>query len=99
MNKDRRGFKFSLSDLVMILNKNLTIKARRSKTIAPTFTNLHEKCIGSFNVVEVLAEGYKYRLEVPNNNYLQLHHTFNISLLNSASAIVLRFKLYNRTFT
>lgn len=61
----------------MLSTKNLKMKPGRTKKFAPKF-------IGPFTVVEVLAKGNAYRLNLPHQ-YRNLHPTFHISLLKGYS--------------
>lgn len=57
----------------MLSTKNLPLRIGRTKKLAPKF-------LGPFTVIEKLAEGHAYRLDLPKQ-FKNLHRTFNISLL------------------
>ncbi|CDF39069.1 unnamed protein product, partial [Chondrus crispus] len=73
VNKHRRDHSFHLGDQVMLSTKNLPLKTGRSKKLSP-------KYIGPFEVIDILASGNAYKLQLPEK-YQNLHPTFHISLL------------------
>ncbi|CDF37990.1 unnamed protein product [Chondrus crispus] len=73
VNKHRRDHSFHVGDQVMLSTKNLPLKTGRSKKLSP-------KYIGPFEVIDILASGNAYKLQLPEK-YQNLHPTFHISLL------------------
>lgn len=73
VNKHRRDLTLEVGDPVMLSTKNLPLKTGRTKKLAPKF-------LGPFTILEKLAEGHAYRLDLPEQ-FKNIHPTFHISLL------------------
>lgn len=59
----------------MLSTRNLPLQKGLKKKLSP-------KYIGPFSIVEKLALGHAYRLDLPPE-YKDIHHTFHISLLQN----------------
>jgi hypothetical protein len=76
VNKSRRDIQFQVGDLVLLSTANLRLPlgTKRVKKLAPKF-------IGPFSILERIAEGRAYRLELPP--HMRLHPTFHVWSLRS----------------
>jgi Chromo (CHRromatin Organisation MOdifier) domain len=78
VNKSRRDIQFQVGDFVLLSTANLRLPlgTKRVKKLAPKF-------IGPFSILERIAEGRAYRLELPP--HMRLHPTFHVSSLRPFS--------------
>jgi GNAT superfamily N-acetyltransferase len=74
VNRQRRDLQFQVGDLVLLSTANLKLPlgTKRVKKLAP-------KYIGPFEVLERVADGRAYRIDLPS--HMRLHPTFHVSSL------------------
>jgi Chromo (CHRromatin Organisation MOdifier) domain len=74
VNQQRKELQFQVGDLVLLSTANLKLPlgTKRIKKFAPKF-------IGPFAVLERVAEGRAYRIELPS--HMRIHPTFHVSAL------------------
>jgi transposase InsO family protein len=72
VNQQRKELQFQVGDLVLLSTANLKLPlgTKRIKKFAPKF-------IGPFAVLERVAEGRAYRIELPS--HMRIHPTFHVS--------------------
>jgi hypothetical protein len=86
VNKSRRDIQFQVGDLVLLSTANLRLPlgTKRIKKLAPKF-------IGPFSILERIAEGRAYRLELPP--HMRLRPPFHVSSLRPFTQILIRVGL------
>jgi hypothetical protein len=74
VNRQRRDLQFQVGDLLLLstANKKLPLGTKRVKKFAPKF-------IGPFEVLQHVADGRAYRIDLPS--HMRLHPTFHVSSL------------------
>lgn len=73
INQHRREQYFETGDLVMLSTNNLPLQKGISKKLSP-------KYVGPFTILDKLAAGNDYKLDL-QDQYKYIHHTFHTSLL------------------